>query len=50
MGQTVVAERQRGSKFKRWLLEGHVKEMEGPHEPEHEHVQHSWPKVMCLTG
>ncbi|HEX9962308.1 MAG TPA: hypothetical protein VGB00_15345, partial [Pyrinomonadaceae bacterium] len=34
---------------KRWLLKG-VKEVEGPHEPEGRHHQHSWWKVMCLTG
>jgi hypothetical protein len=38
-----------GSGFKRWLLEG-VKEMEGPHEHEGQHPQQSWWKVMCLTG
>jgi hypothetical protein len=37
--------------FKRWLLEGHVKEIEGPFEREKEHHrQHHWYKVMCLTG
>src|SRR3954463_6049217 len=35
--------------FKRWLYQG-VSEMEGPHEPEGRHHQHSWWKVMCLTG
>jgi hypothetical protein len=50
MGQSVISKSHEASKFKRWLLEGHVKEMEGPHEPEHQHAQHSWPKVMCLTG
>jgi len=37
------------SRFRRWLLKG-VKEIEGPHEPENRHQQHSWWKVMCLTG
>lgn len=37
------------NRFKRWLLQG-VKEPEGPHEPEGGHHQHSWWKVMCLTG
>ena len=36
--------------FKRWLLKGHLKEMEGPHEREGQHHPHSWWKVMCLTG
>ena len=37
--------------FKRWLLAGYVKEMEGPFEREKEHHRHhAWYKVMCLTG
>ncbi|HYK21248.1 MAG TPA: hypothetical protein VEV42_10975, partial [Pyrinomonadaceae bacterium] len=37
--------------FKRWLLAGYVKEIEGPFEREKEHHRyHSWWKVMCLTG
>lgn len=35
--------------LRRWLFEG-VKEIEGPHEREHQHHQHPWWKVMCLTG
>lgn len=35
--------------FRKWLYRG-VPEMEGPHEPEGRHHQHSWWKVMCLTG
>lgn len=39
------------SAFKRWLLEGYVKEIEGPFEREKEHHRHhAWYKVMCLTG
>jgi hypothetical protein len=38
------------SPFKRWLLEGYVREMEGPHEPAGRHHTHSWWQVMCLTG
>src|SRR4028118_952474 len=38
------------SPFVRWLLKGHVKEMEGPYEQEEEHHTHPWWKVMCLTG
>ena len=37
------------SRFGNWLLKG-VAEPEGPHEKEGEHHQHSWWKVMCLTG
>jgi hypothetical protein len=45
------ASRQSQSAFKRWLLEGYVKEIEGPFEREKEHHrEHSWYKVMCLTG
>src|SRR5687767_11993339 len=35
--------------FRKWLYRG-VPEIEGPHEPEGRHHQHSWWKVMCLTG
>lgn len=35
--------------FKDWLFQG-VREIEGPHEQEGKHHQHSWWKVMCLTG
>ena len=39
------------SALKRWLLAGYVKDIEGPFEREKEHQhQHSWWKVMCLTG
>lgn len=39
------------SAFKRWLLDGYVKEIEGPFEREKEHHRHHpWYKVMCLTG
>lgn len=37
------------NRFKRWLLQG-VKEMEAPYEKPRTHEQHSWWKVMCLTG
>ena len=43
--------KQSSSAFKRWLLEGYVKEIEGPFEREKEHHRHhAWYKVMCLTG
>lgn len=35
--------------LKGWLMKG-VQEMEGPHEREGQHPQHSWWQVMCLTG
>jgi hypothetical protein len=38
------------SGFMKWLLDGQVKEREGPHEGEHQHHQQHWYKVMCLTG
>ncbi len=38
----------------KWLLEGHIDEPPGPHEPEsakkEKHAVHPWWKVMCLTG
>ena len=44
----------RRSPFMKWLLEGHVDEPEGPHQPEntkeHKHKTHPWWQVMCLTG
>lgn len=39
-----------GGWFKKWLYSGSVAEIEGPAEPEGRHQQHSWWKVMCLTG
>ncbi|HYJ12756.1 MAG TPA: hypothetical protein VEW66_04150, partial [Thermomicrobiales bacterium] len=34
-----------------WLLKGHPRQAAGPYEPEgHHHQQHSWWRVMCLTG
>jgi hypothetical protein len=48
--QALIRKRQPGS-FKRWLLEGYVKEIEGPFERQKEHHRHhSWWRVMCLTG
>ena len=34
---------------RKWLYQG-ISEIEGPHEEEGQHQQHSWFKVMCLTG
>src|ERR671911_1945180 len=52
MVETVVAreEKKEAGWFKRWLLQGQVKEVEGPHEREGQHHPHPWWKVMCLTG
>ncbi len=35
--------------IKNWMMQG-VQEIEGPHEAEGHHEQHSWWKIMCLTG
>jgi hypothetical protein len=42
----------RPGRFRSWLLEGHTKakQLPGPHKEPTEHHQHSWWKVMCLTG
>jgi hypothetical protein len=34
----------------RWLLKGHIDEVEAPYEQEGRHHTHPWWKVMCLTG
>lgn len=36
--------------LQRWLLQGYKRRMAGPHSREHEHQQHPWWRVMCLTG
>ncbi len=37
--------------FKKWILAGYVKEIEGPFEREKDHHRHHpWYNVMCLTG
>lgn len=38
------------NRFKRWLLQGHLQEAEGPYDHEKQHHQHPWWQVMCLTG
>ncbi|MDP9351369.1 MAG: amino acid transporter [Chloroflexota bacterium] len=45
--------RPRPGRLKRWLLDGQLHEAEGPYERENQQKpahQHSWWKVMCLTG
>jgi hypothetical protein len=49
MRKVTSVEKRSGGWFKRWLFQG-IKEIEGPHEKEGQHQQHSWWKVMCLTG
>jgi hypothetical protein len=44
------ADATKSTPFRRWLLEGYLQEMEGPHEREGAHKQHPWWQVMCLTG
>ncbi len=44
-----IMAKKNNSRFGNWLLKG-VREIEGPHEKEGTHHQHSWWKVMCLTG
>src|SRR5258705_595256 len=37
--------------LKRWLLRERFESLEGPHEKsKHVHHEHSWWRVMCLTG
>src|SRR5437660_1759768 len=43
-----TGEKGRAGWLKRWLLKGHIREAEGPHEGHHQ--QHAWWQVMCLTG
>ena len=53
MAETVAAGAQKKrpmGPWKRWFLEGQVREIEGPHEREGQHHKHPWWKVMCLTG
>ena len=38
------------SSLGRWLLKGHIEEVEAPYEAEGHHHTHPWWKVMCLTG
>ena len=52
MVTTLVRPKKPLSPFRRWMLKGlhETHTPEGPHEQEGRHQQHSWWKVMCLTG
>lgn len=50
MAESVTSLKRADSAFKRWLLAGDVKELEGPHERAGQHQTHPWWQVMCLTG
>ena len=47
-----VASPRAPGRLRSWLLKGHIqpKQLPGPHQEPTEHHQHSWWKVMCLTG
>jgi len=45
-----VLSEQTNGRFKEWLLQGHVRQAEGPHVRHVEHHTHPWWQVMCLTG
>jgi hypothetical protein len=47
---TTALRRKPISSFKKWFLEGQVKEVEGPHKKDGQHHAHPWWRVMCLTG
>jgi len=50
MSDMHLSHNQRLLQLKHWLLQGHLKRTAGPHAREHEHHQHPWWRVMCLTG
>jgi len=50
MAKVMTPQKKSVSRFRRWLLKGQLKEVEGPYEREHGHHQHPWWQVMCLTG
>jgi len=50
MDKLIAQPKRRRGPLARWLLKGHVEEMEGPHQREGSHPAHSWWQVMCLTG
>jgi len=51
MSKVVINQLKRPTdRFKRWLLEGHLVEMKGPEAKESQSEEHSWLKVVCLTG
>jgi hypothetical protein len=50
MAEIIDRPKRQPTRFTRWLLEGQVREQEGPYEKERDAHQHSWWQVMCLTG
>lgn len=50
MTQLGTSQKQQGHRLQQWLLHGYHKRTAGPHSGEHEHQQHPWWRVMCLTG
>ncbi len=49
MAKTVDSTKGQASRFRRWLLENRVEEVQGPHVKE-SREQHAWWQVVCLTG
>ena len=50
MAQSVTTASAPPGRWKRWLLKGYLRDVEGPYEREGEHPKHAWWQVMCLTG
>ena len=50
MAAPPAAREQPSNPLARWLLRDQPQEPVGPHEPPGRHRQHSWWRVMCLTG
>lgn len=50
MEQAVGTPLQRGQQLRDWLLERQTRKLEGPYEKDTGKHEHSWWKVMCLTG
>ncbi|BDI20348.1 amino acid transporter [Nostoc cf. commune SO-36] len=50
MAKSIVSTKRLGNQLINWLLEEDRREKEGPYRKEEPHRQHSWWRVMCLTG